>query len=198
MVRTRTIQKAALGVETVRKSIHLLVALVPAIAALDVSLAMALVGAGTIFYVAAESARRSGLSILLVTDLTMIASRDRETDRFVLGPVTLGLGAMLALTLYPLPASTIAIFALAFGDTAASLVGKAVGGLSIPFAPKKTLAGSVACLLAVALISSEAGLTPSVAIVVATVATILEAYAPDDMDNILIPVGTGLAATLLT
>ena len=126
MLRVRRLSESGLAVETVRKSIHLLVAVVPVIASANVNLAMALVGAGTLLYTFAESARRAGLSIAVVSDLTLIASRDSEREQFVLGPVTLGVGAMLALTLYPMQAATIAIFALAFGDSVASLAGKAV------------------------------------------------------------------------
>ena len=197
MLRARRLSENGLIIEAVRQSIHLLVALVPVVASVSVNLAMSLVGVGTLFYVFAENARRSGLTIAVVSDLTLIASRDNESEQFVLGPVTLGLGAMLALTLYPLQASTIAIFALAFGDSVASLVGKSVVSPRLPFGSKKTLAGSATCFLVVLLVVYRLSADVTAAVVIALVTVVLEAFAPDDMDNVLIPVGTGLAASLL-
>jgi dolichol kinase len=187
-----------LSAEIVRKTIHLLVALVPAIAAIDVALAMGLLGAGTLFYIGAEQARRSGHSIVIVSDITALASRSSEKGRFVLGPVTLAIGSMLALLLYPLQASTVAIFALAFGDGLASLVGKSVGGPHLPFAAEKTVAGTLACFMVVFALTQRLGAEPLTALHIAAGAALIEAYAPQDMDNILLPVGTGyLAARLL-
>ena len=134
-----------IGTEVIRKAIHLFIAVVPFIAFYDLYLAVGLLGNGTLFYIFAEMARRRGFTILLVSDLTVIASRDQDRDKFVLGPVTLGIGTMLALLLYPRVASIIAIYSLAFGDSAASLVGKSIGGIRLPFSRAKTLAGTTAC-----------------------------------------------------
>jgi dolichol kinase len=114
--------------EFVRKSLHLLIAIVPILASANLPATLALLAFGTLFYAFAESSRRHGNPILVVSDLTLIASRDRDKTGFVLGPVTLGLGAMISLLLYPEPAASIAIYALAFGDGLAALVGRVVGG----------------------------------------------------------------------
>ena len=87
--------------------------------------------------------------IPLVSELTLIASREKDRNGFVLGPVTLGLGAMLSLLLYPLPAASLAIYALAFGDGIASLAGTIVRGPRIPLFGGKTISGSLACFVAV-------------------------------------------------
>ncbi len=102
--------------EIVRKSLHLLIALVPFLASVSVPVTLSVLAAGTLFYTFAEASRRRGNPIFVVSDLTLIASREKDMGRFVLGPITLGLGAMLALILYPEPAASIAVFALAFGD----------------------------------------------------------------------------------
>jgi len=114
----------AFGGEIVRKALHLLIAFVPLLAGIDVRATMTLLAAGTLFYVFAERLRIEGQPVLLISDLTIIASRERDKGRFVLGPVTLGVGAMLSLLLYPSTAAAIAIYALAFGDGFASLAGK--------------------------------------------------------------------------
>ena len=181
--------------EVVRKAIHLLIALVPMLASISVSFTMGLLGAGTLFYIFAEKARREGLSIIFISELTVIASRDQDRDRFVLGPVTLGIGAMLALLLYPGEASVIAIYALAFGDSAASLVGKTVGGIRIPFTKAKTLAGSIACFVTVLALAYRLTGRLSIALVIAAASALFEAMPATDMDNIIIPIGTGFVAS---
>jgi dolichol kinase len=185
------------SLEIVRKSIHLLVALVPVLASVSVPFTMALLAAGTVFYVLAETARRAGVQIAFVSDITLIASRSREKGRFVLGPVTLGLGAMLSLMLYPMEASSIAIFSLAFGDSLASLVGRSVGGWRVPFTRRKTLAGSTACFVGILTLAYRSGGDLGAAFWIAVGGALLEAFAPDDMDNIMIPVGTGFLASRL-
>jgi phytol kinase len=180
--------------EVIRKAIHLLVAVVPVIASFSVPLTMILLGTGTLFYVLAESARKAGIQVAFVSDVTLIVARSRERGRFVLGPVTLGLGAMLSLLLYPMQASALAIFALAFGDSLASLVGRAVGGWRVPFTRTKTVAGSAACFVGIFALAYRMGGHAGSAAVIAAAGALIEAYAPDDMDNILIPVGTGFLA----
>jgi phytol kinase len=183
--------------ELVRKSLHLLIAIVPALAAVDLRLTILLVAAGTLFYTLAEASRRMGRPVLLVSDLTLIASRDNDQGRFVLGPITLGLGAMLSLILYPEPAASIAIYALAFGDGFASLVGKTVRGPRIPFLRGKTVSGSLACLAAVFLATFRVTGKALESLVVAAAATALEAIPVGDFDNLVLPLGTGLLASLL-
>lgn len=184
--------------ELLRKSIHLLIAAVPLLAAIDVSAALTLLGTGAIIYTYSEMSRRAGYSIRFISSITFAAARDRDAGRFVLGPVTLALGAMVALLLYPLPAASIAIYALAFGDGLSSLIGKLFGRIHLPFTGGKTVAGSLACFAAVFVIAfrSSGRIVPS--LLVAAGATALEALPTKDLDNIILPVGTGfLAAELL-
>lgn len=181
--------------EAVRKSLHLLVAFVPLLSSVDLSATVALLGVGTLFYSFAELSRRNGNAVLVVSDLTLIASRDRDRGHFVLGPVTLGLGAMLALLLYPEPAASIAIYALAFGDGVASLAGTLLRGPRIPLLKGKTLSGSGACFVVVFLTTYRITQRPWESLVVAASATILEAIPTGNFDNILVPVGVGLIAS---
>jgi dolichol kinase len=183
--------------EVVRKSLHLLVSLVPLFASVDLGATLALLTAGILFYAFAETSRLRGNPILIVSDITLIASRERDMGGFVLGPVTLGLGAMLSLILYPLPAANIAIFALAFGDGFASLVGTTVRGPRIPLLRSKTLSGSLACFAAVFIVTLRITQNPISALTLAGVATFLEAAPVGDFDNILIPFGVGMIAVKL-
>src|SRR3989304_7066719 len=121
----RRISNAIIGIrsEFVRKLLHFLVALVPLIANIDKNVTLMLLATGIIFYTIMEKLRQEGVYVLVTSDVTAFVSRDRDKGHFVLGPVTLALGAMLALSLYPEPASRIALYALAFGDGFASLFG---------------------------------------------------------------------------
>jgi len=188
---------AGIGGEVVRKGLHLLIALVPSLAAVSVPFTLALLASGTLFYALAETSRRNGYPVLMVSRLTLIASRAVDRDRFVLGPITLGLGAMVSLMLYPEPAATIAIYALAFGDGFASLVGRLVPGPRIPFVKGKSVMGSLACFTAVFVASANLVHSPGEAVLVAAAATVLEAAPSGDFDNLLVPVGTGLVAAAL-
>jgi phytol kinase len=198
-VRSSRILLAILGIrgELVRKLLHFLVALVPLMANVDKGFTLLLLGTGVIFYIIVEKLRQEGVYVLVISDLTVFASRERDKGRFVLGPVTLGLGAMLALALYPEPASRIAIYALAFGDGFASLAGKLFRGIKIPFTKGKTLAGTSACFIAVFIITFRILGNPVYALLTAAVAAFLEALPTEDLDNILLPAGTGLFVSLL-
>jgi phytol kinase len=187
----------AFGGEIVRKALHLLIAFVPLLAGVDLRATMMLLAGGTLFYVFAERLRIEGRPVLVISDLTIIASRERDRGRFVLGPVTLGVGAMLSLLLYPSTAAAIAIYALAFGDGFASLAGKLFRSPSIPFTRNKTLAGTAACFLAVLLSTWKLTGRFSIAIAIAVAATMFELIPIRDFDNLILPVGTGFVATYI-
>lgn len=188
---------AELRTEIVRKSIHLLIGLVPTLAAWNFGVTMVLLASGILVYTYSEMMRLRGYEIAIISKVTAVAARRRDAGKFVLGPVTLGIGAMLALVLYPEPAASIAIYALAFGDGLSSLVGKAIGSIRIPFTGGKSVEGSLTCFLAV-LVSAHA-VTGQIgkSVVVALVATVTEAIPTKDVDNLLLPAITGLAAVLI-
>ncbi len=183
--------------EIVRKSLHLLIAVVPVLASVNLPATLGLLGLGTLFYTLAEASRRHGNPILVISDLTLLASRDKDRNGFVLGPVTLGLGTMLALLLYPEPSASIAIYALAFGDGFASLVGKIVGGPKIPLLHGKTFSGSLACFSVVFLMAFHVSRRPLESLIIAAVATVLEGIPTGNFDNIIIPFGVGMIASQL-
>lgn len=186
-----------LSTEFIRKSIHLLIAFVPLMAAWNKALTVFLLSAGTLVYAYSEYLRMAGYSIPLISTITAMAARKRDAGHFVLGPVTLGIGALLALVLYPNPAASIAIYALAFGDGLSSLVGRIFGTVRLPFTGGKSLEGSLTCFLAV--LSAAYAITgkPAASVLVALLATITEALPAKDFDNILLPIVTGLGALLL-
>jgi dolichol kinase len=193
----RTISRE-ITTELIRKLVHMLVATVPLIVSQIGTVAtLFLLGAGTILYTWAEVRRQRGHNVPVITRITNASLRPRDTGHFVLGPVTLGVGAMLALLLYPDPAATVAIYALAFGDAIASIVGKAVGRISLPFTGGKTLEGSLACATVVAIAAFLVLGSWPVALIVAITAALLEALPTKDIDNLILPMGVGLITFLL-
>jgi phytol kinase len=183
--------------EVIRKALHLLIALVPLLASFNLQATISLLAGGTLFYVFAEKMRIAGRPVFIVSDLTVLASREHDRGRFVIGPVTLGLGAMLALLLYPSTAAAIAVYALAFGDGLASLAGKLFQTARIPGTRGKTIAGSLACFAAVLVSCLRLTGSPLKALLLALAATALEMIPVRDFDNLILPVGTGFLANLL-
>ncbi|MDR0388820.1 MAG: phosphatidate cytidylyltransferase [Spirochaetaceae bacterium] len=182
--------------EVVRKLIHLLIALSVPLAAFDRALALVLLAGGTLAYVVFELFRFNGIKIPVISRLTAIAMRNRDRGRFVLGPVTLGLGALLSLLLFSPQAAAAAIYALAFGDGLSSLAGRLLGRLRPSFLFGKSVEGSCVCFAAV-LISVylvTGNIRPALA--GAAAATLVEALPLRDYDNLAIPLVTGLAVTL--
>ena len=186
-----------LRTELIRKSIHFLIALAPSLASIDRSVTVFLLASGTLAYAVAESARLAGISIPVVSTLTTAASRGRDAGRFVLGPVTLGLGALLALLLYPDPAASIAVYALAFGDGLASIVGKVFGKTRPSFLLGKSLEGSAACFAAVFAASYKVAGDFRIAFFAAFIAMLTEALPLEDFDNIALPMAVGFSVELL-
>jgi dolichol kinase len=185
--------------ELVRKALHFLIALTPLLAGFNKAFALALLGAGTGAYALMELLRRRGMRIPLISDLTVLASRRRDKGRFVLGPVTLGAGAFLALLVFPPVAASVAVYALAFGDGTASLAGKFIGRIRPPFLFGKSLEGSLACFLGTLLSAYFAtGGSWRTALIAACTATLAELLPFRDWDNIIIPMAVGAAVQFLS
>ena len=187
-----------LKTEIVRKSIHFLIALAPSMAAINRPFTVLVLMFGTLGYAFMEYLRLSGVKVPVISSITSVASRSRDAGRFVMGPVTLGLGALLALLLYPSPVASIAIYALAFGDGFASLVGKFFGKQRPAFLLGKSIEGCLACFTAVLVSAYAVSGNTRIAIVAAFTAMVVEALPLEDYDNLALPVTVGLAVQFIT
>lgn len=156
--------------EVFRKSIHLCSAFVPTLLTFAYKPVLALLFAALIFYSFTEFVRLKGINVPVVSRITSIAARKRDENKFVLGPVTLVVGIIAAALLWKPAAARIGIYALAFGDGLASLVGKLIGRIHIPFTKGKTAAGSLACFYAVFISSFCVGKNALVSLILAFVA----------------------------
>ena len=184
--------------EILRKSLHFLIGLSPLLAGLNYPATAALLLAGVLGYIKMESLRLAGFNVPLVSFLTGMASRSRDRGRFVLGPVTLVLGALLALLMYPSPAASIAIYALAFGDGFASLIGKLFGRLRPAFLRGKSVEGCAACFFAVLAAAHLVSHDYRIALAAALTAMVTEALPLEDYDNLALPLAVGLVLSIIS
>jgi dolichol kinase len=182
--------------EFVRKSIHFLIALSPGMAAINYYFTVAALMTGVLGYTVMELMRLAGIKVPVVSAITSMASHPRDMGSFVLGPVTLGLGALLALLLFPSPAACIGIYALAFGDGFAGLIGKLFGRIRPAFLFGKSLEGSIACFVAVFFSAYLVSQSYTVSLAAALTATTVEALPLEDYDNIALPLIVGFTAQL--
>ena len=143
-----------------------------------------------------ETLRLYGKKIPLVSYVTKAASRERDRGHFVAGPVTLALGIILALLLFPQKAAAAAIYALAFGDGLASLVGTAFGGRKPAWLRGKSVEGCAACFSAVFLSTWCVYFDITRALAVSLTALAIEAMPLGDADNVIIPVMLGAVLLL--
>jgi len=191
----RVYTKAELGAEVIRKSIHMLIALVPSISVvIGRSGAALLLMGGVLFYACAEGLRFLGFSLPLVSGVTKAVSRKREQGRFALAPVTLGLGALIAISVFPQAEAAAAIYALAFGDSASTLAGKFLGSLRPAFLSGKSLEGSFTCFTVSAFAAFLVFSDLKTALAVGFASLLVDALPLREFDNILLPIAAGLAA----
>ena len=183
--------------ELLRKSIHFLIAFSPALAAVNHSFTILFLMAGILGYSVMEFLRLYGIKVPVVSVITQMASRTRDTKGFVLGPITLALGAILALTYFSPLAASIGIYALAFGDGFASLVGKLYGTCRPALLFGKSVEGSIACFTATFTVAYLVSRSLPVSFAAAFAATATEALPLGDYDNIALPLVVGVVVQSL-
>jgi len=188
--------KGEIKAELVRKGIHVFIAVVPGLASLSLSNTALLLMVGILFYTVAESMRFLGFSLPMISSVTEAVLRRREQGRFALAPVTLGLGALLALILFPAPVAAAAIYALAFGDSVSSLVGKSLGRLRPAFLKGKSLEGSLACITTSFLAAFFVFREWKTALAVGIASLVIDALPLREFDNLFLPLAAGLGALL--
>lgn len=178
--------------ELFRKSIHICSSFVPLFLGFAYWPVITLLLLAIVVYTISELLRAKGINIPLISKITEIAARKRDENRFVLGPVTLACGILIAALLLPLDCARVGIFALAFGDGLASLMGKLFGKITIPGAHGKTAAGSLTCFFAVFISTFCCCGNCLVSLITALCAMFIEVLPLSDFDNLIIPPVIGL------
>jgi len=188
----------AMKSELIRKGIHILIAFVPVLAAVSRSNTALLLMAGMLLYAGLEGLRFAGFTPPLFSAIIKHGERQREQGSFVLGPVTLGLGALLSLILFQPAAAAVAVYTQAFGDTAATLTGKSIGRIRPRFMRGKSIEGSCACCAVTVLICFLIFRDWKTALATGVVAMLVELFSVQDFDNLLLPLAVGCTASLLS
>ncbi len=183
--------------ELFRKSIHICSSFVPLFLKLAYWPVIILLVLALLFYTVSELLRSKGIELPLISKVTEIAARKRDENRFVLGPVTLVCGILLASLLLPLDCARVGIFALAFGDGLASLMGKLIGKITIPGAHGKTAAGSLTCFLAVFISTFCCCGNCLLSLIIALCSMFIEILPLSDFDNLIIPPAIGFIFSLM-
>ncbi len=191
--------------EFVRKSLHVLIAFLPFFVLDAPWVAISLLGAGSLIYGISEFIRLSHLydskrlarlfkPIMIITEYV---ARGNEKNSFVKSPVTMAAGAILAILFYPFGAMKMGILALAFGDTAAALLGRSYPIRQLPFVKNKSLGGVIGCFSATFITAYIIFGDLGKALLIASVTTFIEALPFSDYDNLMIPIIVGYTASLL-
>ncbi|MCR5318786.1 MAG: SEC59/DGK1/VTE5 family protein [Treponema sp.] len=183
--------------ELFRKSIHVCSAFIPLFLQFMRLPVLFALTAALVLYSIAEFMRLKGKSIPVVSTITAAAARKRDENRFVLGPVTLCAGIILAAILFEPFAASIGIYALAFGDGLASLAGKLFGKVKIPLTQGKTVAGSLTCFAAIFVSCFLVCFNAKIALCVASAGMFIELLPLKDLDNLFIPLVLGMVAQSL-
>ncbi len=178
--------------ELFRKSIHICSSFIPLFLKFAYWPVIGLLVLAVIVYIISEILRSKKINIPLISKVTEIAARKRDENHFVLGPVTLVCGILIAALTLPLNCARVGIYALAFGDGLASLMGKLFGKVTIPGAHGKTAAGSLTCFFAVFVSTFCCCQNCLTALIVAFCAMVIEVLPLSDFDNLIIPPAIGL------
>ena len=187
----------AFTTELIRKAIHISSAVTAVLAQRWYKQTIAAIIVISIVYGISEWLRMRHYNMFFIAALTRLAARERDKGHVVYGPLTLAAGVLLALALYPLHTAQIAVYALAFGDGLAGLVGKCFGKTPLRFARNKTVAGSCACFVAAACTSFAVSGCIWKSAFLALLTACIEMLPLKDYDNLFIPLMVGFAALVL-
>ncbi len=182
----------------VREDIHASGIFMPVIASLiGVPAVATLIFAIAVLYTISELSRLEGNEFTLISAITRHAASQSELRGFAAAPLYFAFGILFTLVVFPHPASYAAIAMFCLGDSAASLFGGLLS-TSLPFNKGKTWEGSVAgfffaFLGGLLFIPSN----PLIALAGAAIAMTVEVLPLPINDNILVPVITGAALTVL-
>lgn len=182
--------------DLVREDIHAAGFFMPVIAGLiSVPVVAALIILIALLYTASELYRLEGRELPLVSAITRRAASQSELYGFAAAPLYFAFGIVATLLLFPAHAGGAAIAIFCLGDSAASLFGGMVS-TSLPFNKGKTWEGSLAGFF-FAFLAGTFFVPPLLALAGAAIAMTIEVLPLPINDNVLVPIITGAALTLL-
>jgi len=184
--------------DILREIMHASGFLVPIFSSLiGISIFALLICVVSALYLISELRRMSGRKIPIISAITRIAASQVELYEFASAPLYFAIGIFLTLLLFPVPVNGAAIAIFAWGDSAASLFGGFITKKPLPFNKGKTLEGSLIGFF-FAFLAGSFFVSPTLALIGAFVAMIIESLPLPVNDNILMPLCTGFALMLLS
>jgi HAD superfamily phosphoserine phosphatase-like hydrolase len=182
--------------DLVREDIHAAGIFMPVIAGLiGVPIVAAIIILIALIYTTSEFYRLEGRELPLVSAITRHAASQSELYGFAPAPLYFAFGIVVTLILFPAQAGGAAIAMFCLGDSTASLFGGMIS-TSLPFNKGKTWEGSLAGFF-FAFLAGTFFVPPLLALVGAAIAMTVEVLPLPVNDNVLVPVITGAALTLL-
>ena len=177
--------------ELFRKAVHFTGSAVPFFAAMNKKVTVIALISIIAVYIISELLRTFGLSLSLLSAITRKAQRHSEKTGIIMGPVLLGLGIAVTISLFTYEIYLPAILVVAISDSLSALVGRRFGKVPIFGMRNRTVEGSLAFFFSALLILRIFYPLP-VALLATFVATALELVPFFNIDNLLIPIGTSL------
>ncbi len=193
------VQLSVMERELVRKLVHLLILGVLPVLAYSPWIALLSLSFGSIIYILSEQYRierisrcHHGTCFTPIHRVTVLLAREQERSDIVWAPISLAVGAMITIALFPQPLSHIGILALALGDTAALIGGKVLKGPLLPFTREKHLSGFVSCWIVCAAVVWVYTGHFWAALTAGAAAAAAESLQVRNGDNILLPLAVAL------
>ena len=146
----------------------------------------------TILYCVSEYLRiRKSHGLPIVRKITLLASKDGETSKFILAPVYFALGILITLAIFKSSVGFASIEIVALGDSSARIFGKLIGRTRLPFNKMKTLEGSIFCFI-FSWLGASLFLPSSIAVLGALIGSIVESLPLPIDDDLTMPIASGL------
>lgn len=184
--------------EVLREAVHLGGFSVPFVCTFlfDRYLVVLLISAVTLLYIASELARMQSINFPVFSFITLKAAGKSEALEFVTSPIFYALGIILSLLLFPTPIGYISIATLTLGDGCATIFGKIYGRRVFPFNKGKKVEGTFSGLF-FAFLGSLFFIDPVTAFIAAAIGMIAESLPLPINDNLVIPLTSGIALSLI-
>jgi len=174
-----------------RKLLHILIASVPVFSSLIYHATLTVLFFLSIVYMISECLRINGYAFPLLGRVTKSSIRRMEERGIAFGPITLIFGAIFSLLFFPPVIASTVIMIVAFADTAATIVGRSMGNHRIFYNKKKSWEGTIAAWI-VAFLCGCIYLPIFYALLAASFSSIIESLPLKSLDNLLIPISTGI------
>ena len=150
-----------------------------------------------VLYTLSEVSRILGNNIPVLSSITWKAANKAELYEIATAPISFALGIALSLLIFPAPIPYVAITILTLGDGFAHIFGMKFGKTRLPLNKGKNLEGSIFGFL-FAFLAALIFVDPVRALIGAAVGMIVEGLPLPVNDNLIMPLASGLALSLIS